>query len=171
MLSPHQDLTAVLQMLVGAVSAYGCPHALVSDNGSVFTAKAYLGLRRDLAIEPLHSEKGKPWQNLLEAQFKVQLRLADFQFEQAQTFADVQAAHAAFIETFTPPPTAPIGAVMMAVAPQSRCWAGSKDGSSTPSGCGSSLAAATSCGRSTAMAVSVCSVFTSMRKAGSPGSE
>jgi hypothetical protein len=37
---------------------------------------------------------------MIEAQFKVQLRLADFHFEQAQTLADVQNQHAAFIETF-----------------------------------------------------------------------
>ena len=100
MVSPHQDLIAVLQMLFAALAAYGCPHALVSDNGSVFTAKDYLAILRDLAIEPLHIEKGKPWQNLIEAQFKVQLRLADFQFEHAQTLEEVQNAHAAFIETF-----------------------------------------------------------------------
>ena len=104
MVSPHQDLMAVLQMLCAAVSAYGCPQALVSDNGSVFTAKDYLALLRDLGIEPLHIEKGKPWQNLIEAQFKIQLRLADFHFEQAQTLADVQQAHAAFIATFNTTP-------------------------------------------------------------------
>ena len=64
----------------------------------------YLAILRALAIEPLHIEKGKPWQNLIEAQFKVQLRLADFKFEQAQTLEDVQAQHAAFIETFNTTP-------------------------------------------------------------------
>jgi putative transposase len=98
--SPHQDLTAVLQILYAALSEYGCPQALVSDNGSVFTAGDYLALLRDLEITPLHIEKGKPWQNLIEAQFKVQLRLADFKFEQAQTLGEVQHQHAAFIETF-----------------------------------------------------------------------
>ena len=53
-----------------------------------------------LEIEPLHIEKGKPWQNLIEAQFKVQLRLADFKFEQAQTLEEMQNEHADFIETF-----------------------------------------------------------------------
>jgi putative transposase len=100
MVSPHQDLTAVLQLLYAALSEYGCPQALVSDNGSVFTAGDYLAILRDLEIEPLHIEKGKPWQNLIEAQFKVQLRLADFKFEQAQTLGEVQNHHAAFIETF-----------------------------------------------------------------------
>jgi len=100
MVSPHQDLTAVLQILHAALAAYGCPQALVSDNGSVFTAGDYLAILRDLEIEPLHIEKGKPWQNLIEAQFKVQLRLADFKFEQAQTLGEVQNQHATFIETF-----------------------------------------------------------------------
>ena len=100
MVSEHQDLTAVLQILLVALSEYGCPKAIVSDNGSVFTAAGYLSILSALEIEPLHIEKGKPWQNLIEAQFKVQLRLADFKFEQAQTLEGVQNAHAAFIETF-----------------------------------------------------------------------
>ena len=100
MVCEHQDLTAVLQILYVALSEYGCPGAIVSDNGSVFTAGAYLSILRALEIKPLHIEKGKPWQNLIEAQFKVQLRLADFKFEQAQTLEAIQNAHAAFIDTF-----------------------------------------------------------------------
>ncbi|MEE9159234.1 MAG: DDE-type integrase/transposase/recombinase [Gammaproteobacteria bacterium] len=104
MVSPHQDLTAILQILFAALSEYGCPQAVVSDNGSVFRAGDYLAILRDLEIEPLHIEKGKPWQNLIEAQFKVQLRLADFKFEQARTLQDVQNQHATFIETFNTTP-------------------------------------------------------------------
>jgi transposase InsO family protein len=100
MVSPHQDLTAVLQILYAALSEYGCPEVLVSDNGSVFTAGHYLAILHDLEIEPRRIEKGKPWQNLIEAQFKVQLRLADFKFEQAETLGEVQNDHAEFIETF-----------------------------------------------------------------------
>ena len=98
--SPHPDLTAVLQMLDAALAEYGCPQALISDNGSVLTAGDSLALLRDLAITPLHIEKGQPWQNLIEAQCTVQLRLADCKFEQAQTLGEVQHQHAAFIETF-----------------------------------------------------------------------
>jgi putative transposase len=100
MASPHPDLTAILQILFAALAEYGCPQAIVSDNGSVFRAGDYLAILRALDIEPLHIEQGKPWQNMIEAQFKVQLRLADFHFEQAQTLDDVQNQHAAFIETF-----------------------------------------------------------------------
>jgi transposase InsO family protein len=104
MVSPHQDLTAVLQILFAALSVYGRPQAIVSDNGSVFTSEGYLAILGALEIEPLHIEKGKPWQNLIEAQFKVQLRLADFKFEQARTLDEVQTAHADFIETFNTTP-------------------------------------------------------------------
>jgi putative transposase len=100
MASPHQDLTAILQILFAALAEYGCPQAIVSDNGSVFRAGEYLAILRALDIEPLHIEQGKPWQNMIEAQFKVQLRLADFHFEQARTLEEVQNQHAAFIETF-----------------------------------------------------------------------
>jgi len=100
MVCEHQDLTAVLQILYVALAEYGCPEAIVSDNGSVFTAGAYLSILKALEIEALHIEKGKPWQNLIEAQFKVQLRLADFKFEQAQTLEAIQNEHATFIETF-----------------------------------------------------------------------
>ncbi|ETX03613.1 MAG: hypothetical protein ETSY1_46690 (plasmid) [Candidatus Entotheonella factor] len=100
MVSEHQDFISVLQILYAALAEYGCPKALVSDNGSVFTAGGYLSILRELEIEPLHIEKGKPWQNLIEAQFKVQLRLADYKFEQAQMLDAVQNEHAAFIETF-----------------------------------------------------------------------
>lgn len=67
MASPNQDLTAVLQILFAPLSAYGCPQAVISDNGSVFTANNYLGILRNLEIEPVHIEKGKPWQNLIES--------------------------------------------------------------------------------------------------------
>ena len=98
--SEYQDLTAVLQVLFAALQEYGCPEAIISDNGSVFAAKRYKAILRALQIEPKLIEKGKPWQNLIEAQFKVQLRLADFNFEQAQTFSQVQDHHADFIRTF-----------------------------------------------------------------------
>ena len=39
-----------------------------------------------MGIEACYIEKGQPWEILIEAQFKVQLRLADAKFEQAATF-------------------------------------------------------------------------------------
>jgi transposase InsO family protein len=100
MASEHQDLGAVLQILYAALAQYGCPEMIVSDNAGVFTSPQTQYILERLQIEPKYIEKGKPWQNLIEGQFKVQLRLADFKFEQAQTFEEIQQRHTEFIETF-----------------------------------------------------------------------
>jgi transposase InsO family protein len=96
----HQDLTAVLQILLPALSEYGCPDFIVSDGAKVFDAHAYKRILRRLEIEREIIEDGKPWQNLIEAQFKIQLRLADFKFEQSESLEEIQDHHAAFVETY-----------------------------------------------------------------------
>ncbi len=100
----HQDIVAVLQLVSAAITEYGRPGGMVSDNGSVFTADTYEDLLRELGIEVCHIEKGKPWQNLIEAQFKVELRLADAHFEHATTLEEIQERHAAFVELFNTTP-------------------------------------------------------------------
>jgi putative transposase len=104
MSSDYQDELAVLQLLHAALSEYGSPEGIVSDNGSVFTADAYQDLLRTLQIEPCYIEKGQAWQNLIEAQFKIQLRLADAQFEQATSREEIQTHHATFIQLFNTTP-------------------------------------------------------------------
>ena len=69
-----------------------------------FTSAAYEGLLHELGIAVCHIEKGKPWQDLLEANFKVQLRLSEVAFQQAASFGDVQERHAAFVELFNTTP-------------------------------------------------------------------
>jgi transposase InsO family protein len=104
MASPYQDVVAVLQLLSAALSAYGRPEGIVSDNGSVFTSQAYEGVLETLGITAQRIEKGKPWQNLIEAQFKIERRLADAQVERAGNLAEIQEQHAAFVETFNTTP-------------------------------------------------------------------
>ena len=100
MASEHQDLPALLQLLFAALSTYGCPEGIVSDHGAVFQAHDDVAILQALEIEPKYIELRKPWQNLIEAQFKVQLRLADFKFEPAGTVEELQRFHAALIQTF-----------------------------------------------------------------------
>jgi transposase InsO family protein len=100
MATEYQDTIAVLQLLAAALTEYGRPEGIVSDNGSVFTSDAYEGLLKTLGIAVHHIEKGKPWQDLIEAQFKVERRLGDAAFERATTFDEVQERHAEFVETF-----------------------------------------------------------------------
>ena len=98
--SPYQDLVAVLQALHGALTTYGCPQGIVSDNGAVFRASGYRRVLETLGITAQYIDKGRPWQNLIEAQFGVQRRLADAAFAQANDLEACQQAHAAFVETF-----------------------------------------------------------------------
>lgn len=93
MASRYQDELAILQLLHAALSEYGCPYGMVSDNAAVFTAAAYERVLDGLEIEPCYIEKRQAWQNLIESQFKIQLRLADAKFEQATTLDEIQAQH------------------------------------------------------------------------------
>jgi len=100
MASRYQDEIAILQLLYTAFSDYGLPWGIVSDNGSVFTADAFLRVLDGLEIQPCPIEKRQAWQNLIETQFNVQRRLADAKFIQAETFVEIQEQHAAFIQLF-----------------------------------------------------------------------
>lgn len=100
MTSRYQDEVAVLQLLHTALSNYGRPWGIVSDNGSVFIADAFLDVLDGLGIEPCPIEGGQPWQNLIETQFNIQRRLADAQFRRAIDLAEIAEQHAAFIELF-----------------------------------------------------------------------
>lgn len=100
MASRFQDELAILQLLHAAFGDFGVPWGIVSDNGSVFTAEAFMRVLEGLGIEPCPIESGQSWQNLIETQFNVQRRLADAKFMQAETFAEIQDLHAAFIQLF-----------------------------------------------------------------------
>jgi putative transposase len=100
MASRYQDEIAILQLLHAAFGDYGLPWGIVSDNGSVFTAEAFLRVLEGLEIQPCPIEKRQPWQSLIESQFNIQRRLADAKFKQADTFAEIEDQHAAFIQLF-----------------------------------------------------------------------
>jgi len=100
----YQDSVVVLQLLHAALQSFGCPGGIVSDNGSVFTAQQYQAILTALEMGPCYIEKGKPWQNLIEAQFKVQLRLAEVKFERVTSLAAAQAVHSSFMELFNTTP-------------------------------------------------------------------
>jgi transposase InsO family protein len=69
MASRYQDEIAILQLLHAAFSDYGLPWGIVSDNGSVFTAEAFLRVLDGLEIQPCPIEAGQAWQNLIEIVF------------------------------------------------------------------------------------------------------
>jgi Integrase core domain len=92
-ISRKQDTEAFFAVFYDAVRHFGVPEALVSDNGSVFTSHDTRWTCELLGIEKREIKKGRPYQNYIEAAFGVQRRMADWSFENAQTWEDLLAAH------------------------------------------------------------------------------
>ena len=86
LLSPRQDLTAYLVVLREAVQRFGAPEILVSDSGGVFLAKQAQAIYHALGIEKREIERGRPWQNYIEANFGTMRRMADYHFTKATTW-------------------------------------------------------------------------------------
>lgn len=92
-LSRTQDLTAFLLVLYAAIRQHGSPEALVSDGGGIFRAKQALRIYDALGIRKEQIDRRQPWQNYIETAFNVQRRMADWDFSQATTWAELLAAH------------------------------------------------------------------------------
>jgi transposase InsO family protein len=92
-ISLRQDNEAFFAVLYAAIRKHGVPEILVSDNGSVFTSHATRRVCEQLGIEKKEIQKGRPYQNYIEAAFGVQRRMADWSFEKAHTWEDLLAAH------------------------------------------------------------------------------
>ena len=91
---PQQDIAAYLMILYAAIRQHGIPETLVSDSGAVFvTAKQAKAIYAALGIEKREIERGKPWQNYIETTFKIQRRMADWDFAKATTWAELLAVH------------------------------------------------------------------------------
>jgi len=89
-----QDLSAYLMILYAAIRQHGVPETLISDSGAVFvTAKQAKAIYAALGIEKREIERGKPWQNYIETTFKIQRRMADWDFAKATTWAELLAVH------------------------------------------------------------------------------
>jgi hypothetical protein len=90
----RQDLTAYLVVLFAAIQQHGCPAVLLSDSGGIFRAKHALAIYHALEIEKREIHKKQAWENLIETQFNLQRRLADYHFAQVTTWQGAKGAHA-----------------------------------------------------------------------------
>jgi hypothetical protein len=98
--SPTQDLPAFLAVLHRAVERHGPPGALVTDSGAVFRSNRARTVYEALGIEKHEIEKGRPWQSYLETAFNVQRRMADWHFAKAESWPELHAAHARWVEEY-----------------------------------------------------------------------
>lgn len=93
-LSRRQDLSAYLMVLYAAVRQHGVPAVLVSDSGGIFaTAKQAKAIYKALGICKEEIARRRPWQSLIEANFGVQARMADWDFAHATTWNDLLTLH------------------------------------------------------------------------------
>lgn len=100
-LSRRQDLSAYLLVLYAAIRQHGVPDVLVSDSGGIFaTAKHAKAIDKALGIEKREIERRQPWQSLIEANFGVQSRMADWDFAKATTWAELLAVHDQWVADF-----------------------------------------------------------------------
>src|SRR5260221_11610252 len=76
----RQDLTAYLLILYAAIQQHGSPEMLVSDSGSIFKAKQAQVIYDALGIKKEQIHHKQAWENLIETQFNLQRRLADYHF-------------------------------------------------------------------------------------------
>ena len=98
--SRTQDLPAFLRVLHRAVEKHGSPEALVTDGGGVFRAKRARAVYGTLGIRKEEIERRQPWQSYIETNFNVQMRMADWHFAKAESWAELVAAHARWVEGF-----------------------------------------------------------------------
>jgi len=98
LLSRSQDLAAVLLTVYAAIRQHGVPTALVTDSGGVFLANHARRIYAALGIRKEEIAWRQPWQNLIEANFGVQMRLADHGFAKAATWEELLRVHERWVD-------------------------------------------------------------------------
>jgi transposase InsO family protein len=100
LLSRSQDLAAVLLALYAAIRQHGTPEALVTDSGGVFLATQAQRVYAALAVRKEEIARRQAWQNLIEANFGAQMRMADHGFAKAATWEELLRVHEQWVDDF-----------------------------------------------------------------------
>jgi putative transposase len=99
-ISRRQDSESYIAVLYAAIRRFGVPEVLVSDSGGVFRSHDVMRIYDQLGIQKEQIPRGKPWTSYIETAFNVQRRLADWNFERAQTWEDLLAAHEKWLRDY-----------------------------------------------------------------------
>ncbi len=93
-----QDTNAYLSVLHAAIERYGSPEAVVTDGGGIFRSNRAKAVYRALGIRKEEIERGQAWQSLIETNFNLQRRLADFHFSRAESWEELLEEHDLWLE-------------------------------------------------------------------------
>ena len=101
-IAPTEATWAALMVLFTACRRYGVPEMLISDSGGAYTSNDLEAVCTRLEIDHTRivSTQGESYLNWMETHFNVQRRLDDYQFVMAQTPAELEQCHQAFIQTY-----------------------------------------------------------------------
>ena len=91
-----------LTVLYAACQRYGVPVHLISDSGGAFISDAFEGVCTRLAIDhkTIVSTKGQSYQNLMETHFNIQRRVYDYQLALTRTPREFEEAHQHFLDLY-----------------------------------------------------------------------
>ncbi|MGH3147986.1 MAG: hypothetical protein ACRDTR_19515 [Rubrobacter sp.] len=73
---------------------------MVSDGGGIFRARQARAVYEALRIRKEEIERGRPWQSYIETALNVQRRMADQDFTEAESWAELGVAHDRFVEAY-----------------------------------------------------------------------
>jgi len=93
-----QDTNAYLSVLHAAIGRHRSPKTIVTDGGGIFRSNRARAVYRALGIEKLEIDRGQAWQSLIETNFGLQRRLADWHFARAETWEDLVEEHDLWLE-------------------------------------------------------------------------
>jgi hypothetical protein len=91
-----------LLVLYTACLRYGGPKTIISDSGGAYISEAFAAVCDRLAMhhEPIVRQHGESYKHLMETHCKVQRRWYDDQFSWAQTPAECEQVHQAFLHPY-----------------------------------------------------------------------
>jgi len=93
LLSRSQDPVAVLLVRYAAIRAHRILEALLTDSGGVFRANHIRRIYETPGIRKEEIARRQPWQNLIEANFGVQMRMTDYGFANAASWEELSRVH------------------------------------------------------------------------------
>jgi transposase len=96
----RQDLGAFLRVLRQALARWGVPTMLVTDSGKVFLAKGAKRVYGGLGITKTEIARRQPWQNYIETTFNIQRRMADWDFDRAQSWEELATSHDQWVSDY-----------------------------------------------------------------------
>ena len=101
-IAPTEATWPALIVLYTACLRYGVPETLISDSGGAYTSNDFEAVCTRLRLHhtTIVSTQGESYLNWMETHFNVQRRLYDYQFAMAQTPAELEQRHQAFIQTY-----------------------------------------------------------------------